>query len=351
MKRRLQTIIISVLAWLSLWMTLYAQDNQKLAQTGFQFISVVSDARGAAMAEALTCIKAGSTSMFFNPAGMAEMQNIVDIAFSNNQWIADIQHLTLSVAFKPFDGRYGVIGFTGQYIKYGDFIGTVVDQALPEGYIETGIFSPHAEAVGIGYAKALTDRFSVGGHISWAKQDLGQSVIPNENPTESFIDSTTGKVAYQDSTRKATNVLTPLVFDFGTQFRTGYKSLVFGMSVRNFSQEMKYAYENFQLPLTFTLGISMDILDVIGRGNFDHALLTSIDISHYRDHPEQLKIGMEYEIVKMIALRWGYMTNADERSGWSFGLGAAKAGFAVDYSYTPYGIFNNVQRITARYSY
>ncbi|HDQ45616.1 MAG TPA: hypothetical protein ENN17_09015, partial [bacterium] len=42
--------------------------NKKLAQTGFQFLSVVSDARGSAMAEALTSLETGSSALFFNPA-------------------------------------------------------------------------------------------------------------------------------------------------------------------------------------------------------------------------------------------------------------------------------------------
>ncbi|HDQ44820.1 MAG TPA: DUF3308 domain-containing protein, partial [bacterium] len=48
--------------------SVYSQKNQKLAQTGFQFLSVVSDARGSAMAEALTSLETGSSALFFNPA-------------------------------------------------------------------------------------------------------------------------------------------------------------------------------------------------------------------------------------------------------------------------------------------
>ena len=153
---------------------------------------------------------------------------------------------------------------------------------------------------------------------------------------------------YVADTGRAINKLSPFVFDFGTQFRTGIKSLVFGMSVRNFSGEVEYAKEGFQAPLVFTLGISMNVLDIIDEDPLDHALNVSIDASHYRDHPEQLKIGFEYRIMDLLSLRGGYITNNNE-SGMSYGVGVSKFGFAFDYCYTPFGVFNKVQRMTARF--
>jgi hypothetical protein len=255
------------------------------------------------------------------------------------------------MAICPFKGDYGVLGFSMQYVDYGNFIGTRVNKSIDKGYDDVGIFKLYALAVGIGYAKQLTDQFSVGGQIHWARQDLGQSTIPNLAPQIPILDSLgkpTGQFA--DSSSTVSNKLTPLVFDFGTQFKTGIKSLVFGMSVRNFSKDMQYAYENFQLPLVFTLGISMNLMDFFENVPMDQSLYLCIDASHYRDHPEQLKIGVEYQVLKMLSLRGGYATNSDE-SGFSYGVGVSKFGFAFDYSYTPFGVFNNVQRMTVRFSF
>jgi hypothetical protein len=333
-----------------------AQDYQKLAQTSFKFLSVVSDARVAAMADAVTGLQLGSSALFFNPAGMAGMEKLFDISFSNNQWIADIEHYTFSMAVNPAKGDYGVLGLSVQYVNYGNFIGTVVntDPSNPKGYDDVGLFDLSALAVGAGYAKKLTDRFSVGGQIRWAQQDLGESVVPNQfKRVPIYSDTTNTIVGYADSAVSATNKLNPLVFDFGTQFKTGVKSLTFGMSVRNFSKEIQYVYEQFQLPLVFTLGISMNLMDLIGDAPLNQSLYMSIDASHYRDHPEQLKIGLEYKIRNMLALRGGYITNSnksDESSGLSFGVGVSRFGFAFDYAYTPYGVFDKVQRMTARFS-
>ena len=355
MKKKINTIIIGILMGILFFANGNAQENQKLAQSSFKFLSITSDARGAAMAEAMTSLQMGSSALFFNPAGMSVMDNFIDITASNNQWIADIKHYTVSMAVNPAKGNYGVLGFSLQYVDYGNFIGTVVRTDLDKGYEDVGIFKLYALALGVGYAKSITDQFSVGGQIRWARQDLGQSVIPNQSlkiPIYAPNDTAhTTILGYADSAVTTSNKLTPLVFDFGTQFKTGIKSLTFGMSVRNFSKEIQYVYEQFQLPLVFTLGISMNLMDLIGEVPLNQSLYMCIDASHYRDHPEQLKIGMEYKVMNMLALRGGYITNSDESNGLSFGVGITQFGFAFDYSYTPYGIFNNVQRMTARFSY
>lgn len=330
----------------SLYTTSYSQENVKLAQSGFQFLSVVTDAHGAAMAEAMTSLKFGSGSLFFNPAGMAGMKSTVEATASINQWIADINHNTFSVAINPADGNYGVIGLSFQYVDYGDFYGTRLNESALSGYDETGIFTLNAYAIGLGYAKQLTDRFSVGGHVRYVNQDLGDSYTAINLRT--FFPGTDSSYRIAD-TSIVSNVLNPLVFDFGTQFSTGIKSLVFGMSVRNFSPEYKYAEESFQAPLVFTLGISMDVMDLLEDLPFDQSLLMSIDASHHRDHPEQVKIGLEYSLMNMFALRAGYVSESDEND-FTFGLGVTKFGLTVDYAYTSFGIFDKVQRFTVRFA-
>jgi hypothetical protein len=312
------------------------QENRKLAQTGFQFLSVVSDARAAAMGEAMTSLQIGSSALFFNPAGMADMTGFLDATFSNNNWIADINHTTYSLALNPAGGSYGVFAFSAQSVNYGTFYGTRVNKASPLGYEDTGTFELNAVALGFGYAKQLTDRFGVGGQVRWVRQDLGESVIPVISTADT-------------SESRASNELTPLVFDFGTQFKTGIKSLVFGMSVRNFSKEIKYVEEGFQVPLVFNLGISMNVMDLVKNAPFDQELYVSFDATHLRDHPEQIKIGVDYRVLKVLSLRGGYVANND-LDGFSFGAGVSRSGFAFDYAYTPFGVFDKVQRMTARFS-
>ena len=286
------------------------------------------------MAGAVNSLEIGSSSLFFNPAGMANMDNFIDITASNNKWIADIQHNAFSLALSPKRGYYGVLGFTAQSVDYGDkFYGTIVDGS-EQGYADTGDLNPSAMAFGVGYAKALSDRFSVGGQVRWVKQDLGSFVVPE-------TDSTSSEESFD---------LTVASFDFGTLYKTGFKSLTFGMSVRNFSQEIEYIEESFQLPLVFTLGISMDLMDFFRESSIEQSMKMSIDATHDRSYAEQILVGLDYKVMNLLSLRGGYATSNDE-SGLAFGFGVSQFGLALDYAYTPFGVFDNVQRATVRFSF
>ncbi len=323
---------------IGLHISLSYSQQEKLAQTGFNFLSISSDARAGAMGDAMNSISGYSGALSHNPATMADIPNLLNINASVNSFIADIKYLSVNAIISPWSGNYGVLGLSFQSVDYGDVLGTMV-WTNSNGYIDTGVLDPSALAIGIGYAKMISDRFSVGAQVKFAYQSLGTSVIPSGN-----------------STTTKRNLANTVAFDFGTNFKTGIKSLAFGMSVRNFSREITYEQEEFDLPLLFTIGISANVLDFFEIPSSQQSLLISCDATHPRSHPEQLKIGAEYQFMKLIALRGGYITGEDE-DGITFGLGVTSSGlgissanFAVDYAYTPYGVFNHVQRITVSFS-
>ena len=326
-----RTLYIAISLTLCLLLAGPALAQKKLAQTGFQFLSVATDARGGALANAMTTLEVGSSSLFFNPAGMARLGGFVDITATQNNWIADIVHNSYSLAFSPSGGRYGVFGFSATSVDYGQIEGTMV-WGNEQGYMDTEIMEPTAFALGFGYAKALTDKFSVGGQVKYTGQQLGKSMVP----------------VGEDSLTVKKNLAFATAVDFGTIYHTGFKSLTFGMSVRNFSNEIKFEKEGFQLPLTFRIGISMDMLDLV-NGLDAHGLIMSIDASHPRSYPEQLMVGLEYNWSRTLYIRAGYIGNADEKD-MTFGFGVSKFGATFDYAYTPYGVFDNVQRFTVRFA-
>ncbi|MFA4906641.1 MAG: PorV/PorQ family protein [archaeon] len=307
----------------------------KLAQTGFQFLSVGSDARGCALANAMTTREFGSGALQYNPAGMARMKQKLDLTISQNNWIDNIKYNGFSLAVSPSGGRYGVVGLSFMAVDYGEVQGTMV-WGNDQGYIDTEIMHPGAFSGGIGYAKTLTDKFAVGGHVKVAGQQLGNNLI------------LTGEGG--DSLKVKENVLVTTAYDFGTIYQTGFKSLAFGMSVNNFSREVKYEQENFELPLTFKIGLSFDLMDLMPTLGEHNDLLLSVDVLHPRDYPEQMNIGLEYRLKELLAVRCGYMVVSDEQNV-SFGFGLQKYGLGIDYAYAPFGVFDNVQMFTLRFIY
>ncbi|MEM6337437.1 MAG: PorV/PorQ family protein, partial [Bacteroidota bacterium] len=269
--------ILSLLGGVFLLLMPATAQQDKLAQTGMKFLSVSYDARAAGFGDAMTAIQQDASSLFYNPSAMGFQQTGFSSSFNQVQWIADIRYNAAAVSFQPTGGRLGVIGVSVIAADYGDLIGTVVANN-EAGFEETGNFSPTAFSIGAGYAKSLSDRFSVGGHIKYVTQDLGTSVAAR---TES------GAFETQD------NEISVVAFDFGVMYKTGFRSLTFALAARNFAQEITFESESFQLPLNFRIGLAMDVLDFAELGS-QHQLLASVEASNPRDFSEQVKVGAEY---------------------------------------------------------
>ncbi len=314
----------------------YAQ--QKLAQSGMDFLNVTTDSRAEAMGEAVTSLEGNSSSMFFNTAGMARLTNFASVSFGQVDWIAGIKHIFASIAISPDKGRYGVVGFYLRSVNYGDLQQTII-APTQQGFMDVGTFSPTAFSFGVGYARALNDKFSVGGNVNYVIQNLGPSIT----------DITNGSYV------TATNKMSVVSFDFGMLYKTGFKSLAFGMDVRNFSRELKYVQETFDLPLIFNLGISMNLLDMWNVDPKQQSFILAVDATHPRDYPEQVNVGAEYSFMQILALRAGYMfVNDIYHFAGGIGLHEEIGGvkFGLDYSWTPLrGGFANVQRISFNVAY
>lgn len=337
--RKISFTFVTIILLSSLFQNfILAQDRQKLAQTGLKFLSVSMDPRSAALGDAVTSVVSKSTAMLYNPSVMGEMEGTADFSFGSTRWIADINYIYGTGAISLFDGDYGVFGVSLVAVDYGDFIGTIV-APNDNGYLEVGTFKPTSMALGIGYANQLSQKFSVGGNIKYVRQSIGTAVTGYD---------ATGNRVVED------NSVSAIAFDFGILYHTGFKSLNFGMSVRNFSTELKYKDEKFQLPLTFKIGLSMNALDLFDIDQNIHSFIISVDASHPRDYSEQISVGAEYLFMNTFAIRGGFTSPTDEQE-FTAGVGLRQSitgiNLGVDYSYTPFGIFDNVHRFSVNIAF
>lgn len=308
-------------------------EGRKLAQTGMKFLSQSVDARAAALGAAVTAVEGmGAAAMFYNPATMARTDATLNVWLGRSEWIADINYNAISGTVQPLGGRYGVFGVSLMAVDYGDFKGTI--RADNEsGYIDTGLFSPTALAFGVGYAKAITDRFDVGAHVKYATQDIGSSTIEADGTNLTTTDRSVSTLAY----------------DFGVLYRTGFRDMNFAVNVRNFASEVVYVEESFELPLTVSIGFSIDAMRLAGMESQQHSFLLTSDLSHPRDFAEQLTFGGEYLFMDILALRAGYVFPADEHgislgAGLQAGVGGVNAAF--NYARTPFGVLGDVNRLS-----
>src|SRR5690606_12324506 len=139
-----------------------------------------------------------------------------------------------------------------------------------------------------------------------------------------------------------------IAYDFGVHYLTGFESLKFAFSVRNFSGEVNFDDENSEIPLTMRIGLSMDVLDLTEIDKEMNSLIISIDANRPRDFDEQIYFGADYTFMKMFSIRAGARVPniSDDERGLTFGAGIIQEftgyNLRIDYGYTDFGVFNNV---------
>jgi len=294
---------------------------EKVGTTSFQFLKVPTDARATGMGEAYTAVVNTADAVFWNPAALTNVKNI-DLSFSYLDYLLDVYHASLSFAYNVDGiGTFAVHALMTDVGKIEvtsvDALGYVGDTYNPGLTGET--INPGALAVGLSFARELTDKFSFGLTSKYVREDL-------------------------DVKAKAT-----VVFDAGLLYRTGFRSLQLGAAVKHFGPEVKYVDESYPLPQTFTIGVSGYLLSPEGAfwmPSNNHRLLLAYDLSHPRDYTQQHHVGLEYSFMDLIVLRGGYKFNYDEE-GFTFGFGLTRNFIRFDYSYADFGeFFDAIHRFT-----
>jgi len=300
-----------------------------------QFLEIGMGARATGMGEAYTVMVNDASAVFWNPAGLADVQGN-NLFTAYNQWPADISIGGLSLA-RNF-GNLGTIGISTVYLMTDDMEITTIDQ--PEG---TGdYFSISNYALGLTYSRYLTDKVSVG--------------ITTKLVHEEYYD-----FGY-----------TTWALDLGTLYRTGFHGLRLGMSLLHFAPEIQFdgdyidysdplsyaaqpeperrTFEEYSLPINFRFGVAMDVLSTA-----NHTVTVASDMIHPNNNVEQYNAGVEYGFNEMVFIRTGYKFSALE-GGLSFGGGAhlnigSRFGLKVNYSFADMGILNNVNRFAISLSF
>lgn len=299
---------------------------QKVGQSTMNFLKVGVSPTAASMGNAFTTLGTGAESMFYNPSGIAQIDNMSGF-ISNTMWIADINYTAAAVA-KRF-GNLGAFGINVLNVDYGNMTQTqLLSSADPQGYQEVGPMNIGAYAIGISYARQVSNQFSMGGQIQYVGQTLGTTVF---------------------DTGEQKNQMRKLTLNFGMKFDTGYKGFQFAMAIRNFSSAAQYEEVSAQLPLVFMSGVAIDLMDVLmpGHSNNTSLMLTS-EFLHPNNFTERLNFGADYRL-GIVSLRGGYEYNRD-LGGLSAGFGLnpkfGNGRFGINYSYSAMKVFDGVNRFS-----
>jgi len=334
-----------------LFAVVFASDSfafkKKVAQSGMTYLAVSLSARESGMGDASVSAVRGIQGCFYNPAVLSDLKG-TEGCINQVNWLADTKLYGMAAAHSF--GNLGTIAFDLVYMDYGQIIGTQrVDKSVNDrGFITTGAINVQEFAVGISYARRISDKFAFGMKIKSIHEDLGKAAIV----VQEITDPETGEIV---KIREEKNwKLNHWGMDFGTIYHTGFKSLAFAMFMQNFSTDMKYWYEEFQLPMSLRLGMSMDVTDFFMEDNENLAVNFAIDAINPSDYTERIHIGTEVVCLKRFALRTGYKFNHDVES-FTFGMGInfEIAGYsaAFDYAFTRANYFKDINRFSVHFSF
>ncbi len=292
----------------------------KVGAAGSQFLKIGVGARAIGMAGSYTAVANDLTSLYWNPAGLADIKSMKG-EFHYTQWFAGFNHSFAALSMpvgENFTAGAHLISFDSDEIQE-----TTMNQ--PEG---TGShYSVNDIALGMSFSGYLTDQFSFG---------------------------VTGKYLHNGFHSVSSN---GFAFDIGTIYETGIKGITLGFSIFNLGPEMEYQGQGlkttkknieelkaapwdvsylanaYSVPLIFRAGVSSNIIDLE-----EHKLIAASDFVTHSDIPEQFSVGAEYTWNNLISFRGGYRFGHDQM-GISGGVGFnyLTGNFLgqLDYSITP----------------
>ena len=291
----------------------YGFDFSKAGSAGLQFLKIGVGAREASMGEAFTSLSEGVNSVFWNIAGIGFLTRTA-VTFSHSNWLVESSHDACAIAI-PI--RSIVVGVSAISFRIQDFEETTVSAPNGTGnMIRAGDYM-----LALAVARRFTDKLTIGLQIKYAEE-----ILDNYNYG---------------------NVL----FDIGTIYRTGFRDLKLAFALQHFGPDKVLAEQQFRMPLLFRVGASDNIFNTRTQ-----RLTVSGELLHPTDANEYFCIGLEYEFLKMLALRGGYRTNDFEHYlTTGFGLKLPHIGYFgtnFDYAYVSYGdVFETTHRFTLGMSF
>lgn len=331
-KGKLKFLLIIITAVCSL--NINAQQVSKTGTTAAKFLSIGVGPRGNSMGAAFSAVANDASAMYWNPAGIAHLNENQGM-FSYSKLFADIYLNYFGIVLNS--GDLGNFGVNITSLNMGEM--EVTTENYPEGTGEK--FSAGSFALGVSYARFITEDFIVGVNIKYIRED-----IFNSSANGFGVDIGTIFTTPLWGIKIASSIT-----NFGTKMRiTGQDLLVrFDQDQqRSGSNETMDAYlstDEFELPLKLQIGLTKDF--AIMENN---RLTIAVDGNHPNDNHQYVNAGAELALFnEIVSIRGGYKSLFldESQEGLTLGVGIKYSGFgklklSVDYAFQELEYLDNM---------
>ncbi|MBN1350319.1 PorV/PorQ family protein [candidate division KSB1 bacterium] len=275
-------------------------DFNRAGKTIYNFLRVEQGARAVGMGGAYTPISDDINSIFYNPAGLTHIESM-EYVFSYADWL---------VGSKFFSGAFGyTTGFGTLGISFIHFGIEEFEETLPLQPEGTGrMVGAGNLALGLAYAREITDKLSLGGQVRYIQETLDQ------------------------------DTRTTVSFDLSTFYNTGFRNLRLGVALRNLGPDQAVSKvtrsESFPMPIDFNVTVASEIL---GKKEGPYSLTLAFENGFTVDLGDRYRLGAELWLMNLLALRGGYRFNySNEDFSFGFGISPKLMGrkLNIDMAYT-----------------
>lgn len=314
---------------------IYGQESSQVGTSMANFLKIGAGARATAFGDAYVAIASDASATYWNPGGLGFLSR-TEALFQSTSWIAGTDLYFLSIGIPV--GNWGVFGASVYSFTSGDIEETTLIQ--PEG---TGrLVSASDIAIGVSYARQLTDRFSAGMTIKYIKEQLSRE--------------SASTVAFDVGSIFITNFLHEMrigisMSNLGGKMRLDGPDLIRSHDLAPDLPTNKYvdaslSTQDWDIPLTFWIGVATDMFKT------DKSSLTiAAAVNDSRDYDLRYNYGAEYgfEVTKdqKVFARVGYKDNYDEEGltvGGGLSISLVGYKFRADYAYVDTGRLGNSHR-------
>ncbi len=319
-----------------------AFSQNKVGTTAAPFLGIGAGPRAIGMGGAFTAVASDPSALYWNPGGISRTgQSAVLLEHTN---------YLVGTSFNYFAGvialdQDNAIGLSVTNLDYGSDLVTTVSQ--PDGNGET--WSASDWAIGLSYARNLTDRFSIGGTAKLIMQNIW-----HESATGWALDAGLLYITPFNNMKIGMEIA-----NFGTDMRLGGSDLLVSydpnpsMAGNNKNIPAQYYTDSYPLPLFFRVGLAMDVIDA-----GENRLTLAADAIHPSDNDQSLNVGGEYAWNNFLFVRAGYKSLfiPNSQEGLTLGVGLRYAitmhlVLNLDYAYENYGQLKNLQEFALSVSF
>ncbi len=315
-----------------------AQQVKKVGTSAAAFLRIPAGARGTAMGSAFVATANDASAMYWNSAGLANLSRI-SLLVDHSSWLAGLNYNYFALAIPM--GDQGTVGINVAALSTEKMLVTTVEQPMGTG----ATFDASSVAVGVAYARALTNKFSIGANVKFI-----QERIFNSKAIGFAIDLGTLYVTPFDGIRLGVNIS-----NFGTDLRMDGEDLNIRVDVapeqegNNQSVVGRLKTDNFSAPLLMRVGLAWDAF-----ASESQRLTLAIEGLNPNDNAQSVNVGAEYALLNnMLVLRGGLselFLYGRERN-FSLGVGvnfSMQTGVAIaaSYSYQDFVHLNSISKFT-----